>query len=121
MKMFKTLVAIGVLCSAGSAFGAEQTHLLRVNVPFAFVVEGEQFAAGNYDVSQTESGIVTVQGQGKAVMLLSTPKEAARSGEVSGLRFTNSASHSYLSAVSVEGEGTRAVPVHLTHAQTLAH
>ena len=114
MKLFKTFTILGVLASAGAAFGAENSHYLKVTVPFAFVVAGQQFTPGEYSVSQTETGIITVQGRGKAAAVLSTPFEASKYGETSGLHFTNNESREYLTGVSVEGEGTRAVPVHLS-------
>ena len=96
MKMFKTFAVIGVLASAASAYAGDDSRYLHVNVPFAFVVGSEQFAPGTYNVRQTESGIVTVQGQGKSAAFLSAPLETAKAGDVSGLRFTNNASREYL-------------------------
>ncbi len=118
MKMFKTFAAIGVLCSAGAAFGGDDSRYMHVNVPFAFVVGTEQFAPGAYDVHQTSSGIVTVQGRGKAAAVLSTPLDR-NAAEASALRFVNSESRRYLSAISMEGEGTRSVPVHASKSVTL--
>jgi hypothetical protein len=120
MKMFKTFAVIGVLASAACAYAGDDSRYLHVNVPFAFIVGSEQFAPGNYDVRQTETGIVTVQGQGKAVAFLSAPLDIAKAGEASGLRFTNNASREYLSAISMEGEGTRSVPVHFTQSLAVA-
>ena len=105
MKMFKTFTILGVLASAGSAFAADNSHYLHVNVPFAFVVAGQQFTPGEYNVSQTETGVITVQGRGHAAAVISTPFEEFRPGEISGLHFTNSDSREYLTGVSVEGEG----------------
>jgi hypothetical protein len=115
MKMFKTLRIICVLASAGAAANAsEMSHYLRVNVPFAFVAAGQQFSAGEYRVTETETGVITLQGEGKAASLISTPIASPKSGDTSALRFTNSNNQSYLTSVSVEGEGTRSVPAHLT-------
>ena len=119
MKMFKTFAVIGVLASAGAAFAGDDSRYLHVNVPFAFVVGSEQFAPGTYDVRQSESGIVTVQGQGKSAAFLSSPLETPKASDVSGLRFTNNASREYLSAISMEGEGTRSVPVHFSQSVAL--
>jgi hypothetical protein len=83
----------------------------RVNVPFSFVVAGQQFAARQYDIKETENGIITVQGQGKAAAVISTPSQIAKPGEASRLSFTSDQSREYLSGVSVEGEVSRAVPI----------
>jgi hypothetical protein len=76
MKMLKMLRIIGVLASAGAATNASETsHCLRVNVPFAFVVAGQQFSPGEYKVTETETGVITVQGQGKSAALIGMPLE----------------------------------------------
>ncbi len=111
MKMFKTFGLLAVLACGSTLGAAEYSHYLRVNVPFAFVVAGQQFAPGAYDVRETSNGIITVQGVGKAAAVISTPLETAKEGEASSLRFTNTGDGEYLAGVSVEGEGSRAVPV----------
>jgi hypothetical protein len=111
MKIFMTFGAFAGLALAGSAGAAEYSHYLKVNVPFSFVVAGQQFAAGQYDIKETENGIITVQGQGKAAAVISTPSQIAKPGETSRLSFTSDESREYLSGVSVEGEVSRAVPV----------
>lgn len=118
--MFKTLRIIGVLASAWAAYSAENSHYVRVNVPFAFVAAGQQFAPGAYNVTETESGVVTVQGEGKAAMVISTPLDPPKVGEGSALRFVNSNNRIYLSGLSVGGEGSRLVPVHLLPERKLA-
>ena len=114
MKMLKTFGLLTVLTCGGMLGAAENSYYLRVNVPFAFVVAGQQFGPGEYDVKETATGIITVQGVGKAAAVISTPVDS-KQGETSSLRFTNSEGNAYLAGVSVEGEGTRAVPVHLVH------
>jgi hypothetical protein len=76
-------------------------------------VAGQEFAPGQYDVKETETGIITLQGQGKAVAVLSTPLTNLRTGKSPAIRFTNSNNKAYLTSVSMEGEGTRSVPAHL--------
>src|ERR1700728_480200 len=110
MKLFNTLGAIGLLAFAAASPAATIADSMRVHVPFAFVVAGQQFAAGDYTVCQSDSGIVTVQGAGKAAMTLSYPAEAVR-GDAPGLRFTGSEQKRYL--VGVQGETlARSGPVH---------
>ncbi len=110
MKMFTTFGAFAALALASSAGAAEYSHHLKVTVPFSFVVAGQQFAAGQYEIKESENGIITVQGQGKAAAVISTPSEIAKPGETSRLSFTSNESREYLSGVSVEGEVSRAVP-----------
>ena len=111
MKMFMTFGAFAGLAFAGSAEAAEYSHYLKVNVPFSFVVAGQQFAAGQYDVKEAANGIITVQGHGKAAAVISTPSEIAKPGETSRISFTSNESREYLSGVFVEGEVSRAVPM----------
>ena len=111
MKMFKTVILMGVLVSGSLVEASEYSHSLHVNVPFAFVVAGQQFAAGQYDVKETDTGIITVQGEGKAAAVISTPLQAPKPGMVSALRFTGDGNRDLVS-VAVEGEGLRSVPVH---------
>ncbi len=123
MKLFKTVGLIGVLVSGGLVEASEYSHSLRVNVPFAFVVAGQQFAAGQYDVKETENGVITVQGEGKAAAVISTPFEASKPGMTSALQFTGDGSRGDgsrdLVSVAVEGEGRRSVPVHTTQERKL--
>ncbi len=117
LKMAGLVSALG---AASYASAAEAAYYLHVNVPFAFVVAGQQFAAGEYDIKETNTGIITVQGAGGAAEVLSTPLEAAKEGEHSRLRFTTTESGAHLVSVSVEGEGTRSVPAHLGQERKLA-
>ncbi len=111
MNMFRTLVTSGVFATASLAGAAEFHHNLRVNVPFAFVVAGQQFAPGQYEVKESNSGLIIVQGGGQAAAVLSTPGENAKTGDVSKLSFTSDNSREYLIRVAVEGEQTRNVTV----------
>ena len=94
-----------------SANAAETAHSMNVSVPFPFVVAGQSFDPGDYRVSESDSGVVTVQGNGKAAVVISLPEGEAR-GEAPSVRFTSNASREYLSGVIVDGAGIRSVPVH---------
>ncbi len=120
MKMFKTLGLLGVLALAGYAGAADGARYLRVNVPFAFVVAGQTLSPGNYNVTETETGVITIQGGGKAAAVISTPGEISKPGEASALRFTNNNNRTYLVGVSMEGEGTRAIPEHFSAGRNIA-
>jgi hypothetical protein len=103
----------------GSAFASATTHSLRVNVPFSFVVAGQNFSAGNYNVNETENGVVTVQGQGKAAAVITIPSGAATSKDGTCLRFTSDGHEEHLSAVEVQGYEKRAVPVNISSERKL--
>lgn len=111
MKLFNTLGTISLLGFAAAASPAASiANSMRVHVPFAFVVAGQEFAAGDYTVSQSDSGIVCVQGAGKAAMALSYPA-ATVPRTAPGLRFTRSEQREYL--VGIHGEElARSIPVH---------
>jgi len=105
-KMFQTAMVLSVLVFAGIASAAD--NAFRVNVPFAFTVGNQQFAAGTYLVQQTNSGVVLITGEGRGAAVLSVPKDLTTPGVSTGLVFTNS----HLTAVQVDGDGTRAIPMH---------
>ncbi len=63
---------------AGTAFVPFWRRLspdLQVHVPFAFMVGTQQFAAGDYRVQQADSGVLFVQGEGKAVAAITLPAD----------------------------------------------
>jgi hypothetical protein len=102
MKLFQTLGVLLALGCAASAGAAETRDTLRVHVPFAFVVAGQEFAPGDYIVNETDSGVVSVQGRGKAAMVLTYPSVPHYG--VAGLRFTKSGEKLYL--VGVQSQTT---------------
>jgi len=110
MKMFKTLGLLGVLATGSLVEASEHSHLLRVTVPFSFVVAGQRFQPGEYFVTENANGVITVQGAGKAAAVLSIPMTAPKEGQTSALRFIDNAERDLVS-VAMEGEGTRGVPV----------
>lgn len=110
MKLFHTLGALGVLAFAALSPAATIADSMRVHVPFAFVVAGQEFAPGDYTVRQSDTGIVSVQGDGKSAMTLSYPAQAAATSP--GLRFARSEQKRYL--VGIQGEAlARSIPVPL--------
>ncbi len=110
MKTFKTIGVIGALALAALSPAASAADSMRVHVPFAFVVAGQRFAAGDYVIKQSENGIVLVQGSHKGAMVLSTPGSRPANANV-GLQFTNSGQYLHLVAVEEGGAETRAIPV----------
>ena len=109
--LIQALSLATVLATSGAFSPVSATEALRVSVPFSFVVGGKEFAAGQYRVEQTNSGVIFVKGEGQGAAVLSVPAELSKTGAATGLRFTNSQSHEYLTGVQVEGEATRAIPV----------
>lgn len=112
MKILKTLsvfsaLALGTFSSAALA----NESYMRVNVPFAFVVAGQQFAPGAYVITQNDSGLIRVQGAGKGAMVISSPAAPASSIGGSSLRFTNAQAQLNLTTVVQEGEESRSIPV----------
>lgn len=120
MKLFNTLGAAGLLAFAAVS-PAAIADSMRVHVPFAFVVAGQDFAPGDYLVRQTDSGIVSLQGAGKAALTLSFPASSVP-GNAPGLRFARSDQKAYL--VGVQGEElSRSIPYHASVQRklTLSH
>jgi hypothetical protein len=110
LRTFKTIALASALGIAGAALPASASQVLRVKVPFSFVLAGQEFSAGQYRVDQSDNGLIIVQGEGRAVAVLSIPSDLAKPSDTSSLRFSKSESRAYLVGVQVEGEGTRAIP-----------
>jgi hypothetical protein len=109
MKLFK-LGAIGLLAFAAASSAATIADSMRIHVPFTFVIAGQEFAPGYYTVSESDMGIVTVQGGSKGAMALSVPAEYDLA-KAPGLRFTVSEQKRYL--VGIQGLAlARAIPAH---------
>jgi hypothetical protein len=110
MKLFKLMGVIGAFAFSTLASAGMSGESLRVHVPFSFVLAGQEFTAGEYQVLQNDSGIILVQGEGKAAMAMSVPAGLVKSGTAPNLRFTNNDQKEYL--VGVQGELTsRAIPL----------
>lgn len=99
MKLFYMWGVWIALTFAVTAPAAEAHDTLRAHVPFAFVVAGQEFAAGDYTVHESDSGIVWLQGSGKAAIVLSYPAVPTAPGSAAGLLFTKSGQKEYLVGV----------------------
>lgn len=110
MKLFHTLGVLIALAFAVTSPAAEERDSMRVHVPFAFVVAGQEFAPGDYSVHENDNGIVFVQGGGKGAITLSYPPVTAARGSVTGLRFTKSGQKEYLVGVQYE-QLSRSIPI----------
>jgi hypothetical protein len=116
MKTLRTLGICGaLLLGALSTSAFANDSYMRVKVPFAFVVAGQQFVPGEYVVRQNEAGVILVQGEGKGAMVISSPAAPATASHSSSLRFTNA----NLVTVSQEGEASRSIPVRAVEQRTV--
>jgi hypothetical protein len=109
LRTFKTIAFASALAITGAALPASGGQVLRVKVPFPFVLGGQEFSAGQYRVDQSDNGLIIVQGEGRAVAVLSTPGDFARRPDTSSIHFARSDSREYLVGVQVEGEGVRTI------------
>ena len=113
MKLFKMFIAASALALPCSVLAASPTSILSAHVPFAFVMAGQQFEAGDYQIQQSGNGIIRVQGRGKAAMAISVPSSAPKAGAPSALQFTKEEAQERLISVRMEGAELRI----LGHAQ----
>jgi hypothetical protein len=110
LRTFKTIAFAFAFAIAGAALPASASQVLRVKVPFPFMLGGQEFSAGQYRVDQSDNGLIIVQGEGRAAAVLSIPGDLAKRSDTSSLHFATSDSREYLVGVQVEGEGVRAIP-----------
>ena len=110
LKTIKTIALASVLAIVGAALPASASEALRVKVPFPFILAGQEFSAGQYRVNQLDSGLIIVQGEGRAAAVLSVPSNMVSRPDTSSVHFTTNNSREYLVGVQVEGEGVRAIP-----------
>ena len=118
MKLLSTIFALSGLALPSLAL-ASSNQVLQVHVPFSFVLAGQEFTPGDYRVQQNDSGIIFVQGNGKAAAALSSPCTLGKPGAPSSLQFTGDQQREYLVGVHVEGEPSRAIPVHFEEGRKL--
>jgi hypothetical protein len=107
-RNFFKLVALGGVLMGGSLSASAAEHL-RVNVPFAFVLAGLEFQPGHYTVEETNSGILTVIGEGRGAAVLTIPAETSRTNASTALRFVTDGHEYHLVGVQVDGEQSRAI------------
>jgi len=119
MKILKTVGLLGALALGALSPVVSAADYMHVEVPFAFVVAGQQFGAGEYVISQNESGLILVQGGGKGAMVISTPAAPASVSGGSTLRFTNSQEQLHLTTVTQEGVESRSIPMHAVEQRTV--
>jgi len=109
-KTFKTITVASAWGILGAALPAPASEALRVIIPFPFILAGQEFSAGKYRVNQLDSGLIIVQGEGRAAAVLSIPSNLGKQPDTSSLHFKTSDSREYLVGVQVQGEGARSIP-----------
>jgi hypothetical protein len=110
LNMFKTLTFASVITITGAASLASAAERLHVSVPFSFMIGNTKMAAGDYNITQSENGMVTIEGAKTSAMFLTVPGESKESA-VSALSFTADASP-VLKAIAVSGSVSREIPLH---------
>ncbi len=112
MKLFHALLVVGSAALPASLPAASPYDSLSVHVPFAFVAAGQNFPAGDYRVQSADSGVVLIQGGGKAVATISFPGSLPKPGAATGLKFTSDGQREHLVGVQIEGLATRTIASH---------
>jgi copper(I)-binding protein len=109
-NMFKTLVLTGVVAISGAVFPASAAENLHVNVPFSFMVGSAKMAPGNYTISQSDNGMITVVGSKSSAMVLSVPSDYTK-GDKTALNFTSENNTPVLTQIQVSGSVSREIPL----------
>jgi len=111
LNMFKTTVIASAIALSGAALSASAAERLHVNVPFSFMVGNTKMAAGDYNISQSENGMVTLSGTKTSAMVLTVPAEYAKNNGT-GLSFASTDSSPVLTSIQVSGAVSREIPLH---------
>lgn len=110
-NMFKTIVLSSVMTISAAVLPASAAERLHVTVPFSFVVGGAKMAAGDYNITESENGMVTLVGAKTSAMVLTVPAEYSK-GSSTALSFTSSDSNPVLTSIQVSGSLSRGIPQH---------
>jgi len=110
LNTFKRLSIASVITITAAASLASAAERLRVSVPFSFMVGNTKMAAGNYSITQSENGMVTIEGAKTSAMVLTVPGEIT-GNTTSALSFTGD-SNPVLKAIVVSGSVSREIPLH---------
>jgi hypothetical protein len=106
-NFFKFVAVAGVLL--GGSLAASASERLKVNVPFSFVMAGLEFQPGQYTVDQANNGVLTVQGEGKGAMVITTPAETGKAVPAASLSFVTDGHEYHLTGVKMLNEVNRSV------------
>jgi hypothetical protein len=109
MKLFQALFVVGSAALPALLPAASPYDSIYVHVPFEFVAAGQSFSPGDYRIQRADSGLILIQGNGKAAATISIPGSMAKPGTATGLRFSSDGEREHLVSVQVEGETTRSI------------
>ncbi|HXJ41671.1 MAG TPA: hypothetical protein VNH18_20515 [Bryobacteraceae bacterium] len=106
----RTLLAFSILAVSGAAVPAwaADGEPMHVTVPFSFRAGRTILPAGDYTVSNDDSGIVMIKGSGGSAILLAISNTDAEARK-SGVSFERAANGYCLKSVHGWGKGTSAV------------
>ncbi len=111
MKL-NTLAIASLMTVSATASLMSAAETLRVNVPFSFMVGSTKMAAGDYSITQSANGMVTIEGAKSSAMVLTVPGEM-KNKSANALSFTGDA-NPVLTSIAVDGSVSREIPVHST-------
>ena len=109
-NMFKTLVLASVITLTGAVLPAAAAERLHVSVPFSFMAGGAKLPAGEYNITQSENGMVVMAGSKASAMFLTVPAEYSKDGTTS-LSFTSSETAPVLTGIQISGSVSREIPM----------
>lgn len=112
MKLFHALLVAGSVAVPGLVSAASPYNAIYVHVPFEFVAAGQSFSSGDYRIQSNNSGLILIQGNGKAAAAISVPGSIAKPGAPTGLKFSSDGGREHLVGIQVEGEAMRTIPSH---------
>jgi hypothetical protein len=110
-NMFKTILVASVVTVSGAVLPACAAETLHVSVPFSFTAGNAKMAAGDYSISQSENGMVTLSGTKTSAMVLTVPADYS-SANLTGLSFTSIDANPVLTSIQVSGAVSREIPLH---------
>ena len=95
----------------GAVLPASAAERLHVNVPFSFMVGSTKMPAGEYNITQSENGMVMLSGTKASAMVLTVPADYTKNN-TSGLAFTANADNPVLTSIQISGAVSRDIPNH---------
>lgn len=108
LNKVRTVLIASALSFVGGVSPAAAAERLHVTVPFSFTVGDTKMAAGVYNITESENGLVTIAGSKTSAIFLTVPGD---NKDRSALSFESNPSHT-LTAIDVSGAQSREVPVH---------
>jgi hypothetical protein len=110
MKKTLAVLSLVILSSLTAGFVyAGYGPAMRIDVPFDFSIQDQQFPAGQYSFEMgsgslaTSSRVTVWEADGKGVRILSTLPGFDADATVSGLRFNKYKDRYFLSSISIQG------------------